>query len=106
MWGGPPVRAGPPVPLFELSTDSHQADEGVGRGPGGPPHRKHGRPKEAVSPRATPVFSELRLGARGAIFMVTPRKKRAGADPCRELLTEIDGLAGVFWPHGHADPGH
>src|SRR5207302_3316543 len=44
----PLVRAGPPGPACrELSADSPQADEGVGRGPGGPPHStKHyrGRP--------------------------------------------------------------
>jgi hypothetical protein len=35
-WGGRPVRAGPPgpaLPVFE------QVDQGVDRGPGGPPHK-------------------------------------------------------------------
>ena len=36
MWGGPPVRADPPGPAFPPMHD--QADGGVGRGPGGPPH--------------------------------------------------------------------
>ena len=38
------VRAGPPGPAFSLMNQAHlchaQADEGVGRGPGGPPHNK------------------------------------------------------------------
>ena len=45
----------PLVPLFELSADSHQADEGVGRGPGVRPTRlinidliKIARPMESV----------------------------------------------------------
>ena len=32
------VRAGPPGPAFPAS---EQADQGVGRGPGGPPHQNH-----------------------------------------------------------------
>jgi hypothetical protein len=34
----PLVRAGPLDPLFRLRQFPYQADEGVGRGPGGPPH--------------------------------------------------------------------
>jgi hypothetical protein len=34
----PLVRAGPPGPALRASSISHQADEGVGCGPGGPSH--------------------------------------------------------------------
>jgi hypothetical protein len=34
----PLVCAGPPGPALRASSISYQADEGVGRGPGGPPH--------------------------------------------------------------------
>jgi hypothetical protein len=34
----PLVCAGPPGPGLRVSSISHQADEGVGCGPGGPPH--------------------------------------------------------------------
>jgi hypothetical protein len=37
-WGGPPGPRGPPDPLFGRRLFRQQADEGVGSGPGGPPH--------------------------------------------------------------------
>jgi hypothetical protein len=40
-WGGPWSAAGPPAGLLRRFTE---ADEGVGRGPGGPPHQTEDLP--------------------------------------------------------------
>ena len=41
VWGGPPGPQPAPRPAFFGLSQCKKADEGVGRGPGGPPHEKH-----------------------------------------------------------------
>jgi hypothetical protein len=49
----PLVRAGPPGPAASsIDKYQQQADVGVGRGPGGPPHFAFVRPRQGVSRHA------------------------------------------------------
>src|SRR5271165_870057 len=97
----PQVRAGRPRPAFadgiEIRVYAKKADGGVGRGPGGPPHRqsKWHSPKAPAPPRRTPLRTSvgqrlpsvnpavstilskllsLTLSTLGAAFAKTPTK--------------------------------
>src|ERR1035441_3807382 len=61
-WGGPLVRAGPPGPAFRTKNQAlaslREADVGVGRGPGGPPH-------DLCGWRRSALFKQPPRGPRG-----------------------------------------